>query len=354
MSELLHPIAIQLETLNFCNAKCVMCPASTTSRARGTMSDATFARIVEQILQLPTKPTVTMHGTGEPLLYKKLGERIRTLAQHGIPVYLQTNGALLTRTRAFDVIDAGVTSIEFSIESLTKEVFERIRVGLDLDEVITNVLSCIEIRNKLNPAVNVGLVCIVNEETEAGQAAYERFFDEHFAPGDQLTIVPRHNFARSYASVAKPSDAACGFVINSLSIQYDGIVNLCCVDSERVHALGDVHKNTIVEIFNGEAFDRIRRAHLEGRRREIGLCTDCNVPESIARYTRRTIASAQPVEPNEQLGASTAQPESATPTAVPVDVYPAASGAQSKWTDRLKAAARTIVRPAVERLRHQA
>lgn len=72
-----YPRSVQLETLNSCNAKCVMCPATTTGRPRGIMTDATFNRIVSQVIEFPQKPDVTLHGTGEPFLYKKLGERIK-------------------------------------------------------------------------------------------------------------------------------------------------------------------------------------------------------------------------------------------------------------------------------------
>jgi wyosine [tRNA(Phe)-imidazoG37] synthetase (radical SAM superfamily) len=286
---MIYPTAVQLETLNFCNAKCVMCPATTTSRAHSTMSDAIFNRIVEQIAAFPTKPRVSLHGTGEPLLYKKLGQRIRTLTKHGIPVYITTNGSIVTRARAFELIDAGITAIEFSIESLNKEIFERIRVGLDLDEVIANFLSFVELRDKLNPKITIGMVFIAHDDNADSLAEYEAFFEQHLSSGDELTVVPRHNFASSYDSHAAPSDIPCSFVVNAINIQSDGIVNLCCVDSEQTYALGDLNKNTIVEIFNCERFNEIRRAHAEGRRHSLPLCSSCNVPEVLAQYKRRTL-----------------------------------------------------------------
>lgn len=276
-----YPSAVHIETLNFCNAKCVMCPATTTGRVRGTMTDATFNRILAQILEMPERPSVTLHGTGEPLLYKKLGDRIRALTRHGITVNLTTNGALLTRMRAFDVLDAGVNSIEFSIESLDKEVFEKIRVGLDLDEVIANLLSCIELRNRLNPACTIKMIFIAHEDNKASLSKYLEFCRQNLAERDVLTLVPRHNFAHGFDSEVPATSDPCGFPISSVNIQHDGIINLCCVDSEQEHPLGDVNKNTITEIFNDAPYGAVRAAHAEGRRGSIALCASCNVPEAI-------------------------------------------------------------------------
>lgn len=187
----------------------------------------------------------------------------------------------MTRTRAFEVIDAGIATISFSIETLNKEIYEKIRVGLDLDEVITNVLSFIELRDRLNPGIPIKIVFIAHTDNRETIGDYAQFCLKHLSPHDTLVTVPQHNFANAFQSEVSAGTRLCGFPFTSINILYDGMVNLCCVDTEVQHPLGNVNENTILEIFNGERYREIRAAHSSSRRNSVSLCASCNVPEAL-------------------------------------------------------------------------
>jgi radical SAM protein with 4Fe4S-binding SPASM domain len=243
------------------------------------MTDEIFNVIVEQLANFPEKPVVSLHGTGEPLLYKKLGKRINKLSKLGIPVTLTTNGSLLDRNRSFEVIDAGVDTVQFSIETLSKQVYEKIRVGLDLNQVLDNLASFVEIRDKFNKPVKIELVMIIHSDNRDGVKEYGDFFQKNFRRGDMLTIVHQHDFAQNYESNITASKISCSTLINNISIQYDGIVNLCCVDSEQKYNMGNLLDNSILDIFNNVMFNEYRKLHANGNRDQIDLCSNCTVPE---------------------------------------------------------------------------
>lgn len=68
---------------------------------------------------------------------------------------------------------------------------------------------------------------------------------------------------------------ACSYLFTTLAINSDGTVGVCCVDWSRKTLCGDVHKQSLQAIWNGEELKRLRLLHLAGRRREIDSCRSC-------------------------------------------------------------------------------
>jgi len=57
-------------------------------------------------------------------------------------------------------------------------------------------------------------------------------------------------------------------------ILYNGDVLLCCVDWERSTVLGNLKEKSLAEIWNSEAYMRIRRDYFNNRTNNI-LCGKC-------------------------------------------------------------------------------
>jgi MoaA/NifB/PqqE/SkfB family radical SAM enzyme len=68
-----------------------------------------------------------LHGYGEPLLDKKIIDRVKTCSKRGIPTYFSCVPANLTLERAKEVMDAGLTVFKFSNDVLDDELQKRIR-----------------------------------------------------------------------------------------------------------------------------------------------------------------------------------------------------------------------------------
>ncbi|MEQ9566734.1 MAG: radical SAM protein, partial [Pseudomonadales bacterium] len=114
--------------------------ADRMERAR-LMSDALFDKICEEITPYADQMRrVTIQLLGEPLLDKKLESKISRLKKIGIKeVFFSTNGSLFTDKRAVSILESGVDEVDFSVDGATKETFEKIRVGLNYDEVVDNI-----------------------------------------------------------------------------------------------------------------------------------------------------------------------------------------------------------------------
>ncbi|MEW6270785.1 MAG: radical SAM protein [Thermodesulfobacteriota bacterium] len=138
------PREIQLEVTGACNLRCRMCLVRyrpPLGRRTASLDLALFRRVVDA---LPDLERVTLQGLGEPLLAPDLVAMVAYAAGRGIRVGFNTNGTLLTRERARDLIAAGLAWLHVSIDGATEATYEGIRDGSSLARVQANVASLME------------------------------------------------------------------------------------------------------------------------------------------------------------------------------------------------------------------
>ncbi len=279
---LAFPKYFEMETVNACNARCVMCPLPQSRRK--PMSDELFKKISDEIISHAGHvKRVALYRDGEPLLDPKLPERIAVFKQKGIKrVGISTNVSLLTKERAKAVLNAGLDEIILSIDSLKKEVFENIRQGLTFETVMENALMYIKLRNKLRPASQIW-VRMVRQETNAGEwEAYEAFWKEKLNESDRVNFHEIHNWGGQLdgSNTDKKNtekEMPCIALWSLMPIFSDGTVPLCNVDFQAKHVLGDLNCESIEEIWKSDRMARIRQEHLAGQKGKTArICRDCN------------------------------------------------------------------------------
>ncbi|GAB5449589.1 radical SAM protein [Gymnodinialimonas sp.] len=140
------PLNFELELISRCNARCNFCPIQDMDRLGNTMSDEVLDRILERIAQLDTS-LVYLCGVGEPLLYKKLVDVVRRVSTEvGCPVGVNTNGQLLTGARFEELLDAGLSMVNVSINGTSNGVYEEHMKYLDRDKVTRNLKEVLKIK----------------------------------------------------------------------------------------------------------------------------------------------------------------------------------------------------------------
>ena len=138
-----------------CNAKCIHCiyevfpeTKSKTSGDKAFMNLYTFKKIADECSKYP-HVLLRLVGFGEPMLNPKFFEMIEYAKGVGCNVGIITNGALLTREKAERLLNSNIDAVDISVDAYTKEVYEKIRVGLDFDKLKNNVKDLISLRNKM-------------------------------------------------------------------------------------------------------------------------------------------------------------------------------------------------------------
>ncbi len=103
------------------------------------MKEEVFERFKKEIL--PKTANVMIRGLGEPLLHKDITRIVTTCKAAGATVMITTNGTLLDRKLARELIEADLDGIEVSLDAGTPETYEAIRKKGDFHRVISNLLT---------------------------------------------------------------------------------------------------------------------------------------------------------------------------------------------------------------------
>jgi MoaA/NifB/PqqE/SkfB family radical SAM enzyme len=271
------PRTIRVETTNACNAKCIICPHGEMDRVTGIMTDELFHKIAAECAAARVD-TLHLHNFGEPLVDKKLPERIALCKSLGIRrVKIISNGSLLTEDRARALIDAGLDEIKISFDGANKEEFERIRAPLKYEAVVGNVIGLARIRNEKGAKLKINVTCSSTTDKDATMSALEKHVDG-------FTFASIHNWADwesdTVAEGARHSRTRkpCARVWQTFTILADGRVSLCCLDYDGRVVLGNLSEDgqTIRGIWKNQAYAEIRRRHREGRQGEIAICAGCS------------------------------------------------------------------------------
>jgi radical SAM protein with 4Fe4S-binding SPASM domain len=137
-----------VETVLGCNLRCPECAVggNLTSRKFGRMRLEDYKIIVDKIK--PYAETVYLIIWGEPLLNDDIIDMINITSKYA-KVIISTNGMLLTEEIANNLIKSGVSSILVSIDGTTQTVYEKYRVGGNLERVL-NSLRLLQEINKAN------------------------------------------------------------------------------------------------------------------------------------------------------------------------------------------------------------
>ena len=90
--------------------------------------------------------TVVLEGWGESLLYKNLIDVIRLVKREGPQVGFVTSGKGLDKKYIFELINAGVDFIGFSLAGSSARTHEAIRVNSDFEDLLKNIKTFNEIK----------------------------------------------------------------------------------------------------------------------------------------------------------------------------------------------------------------
>jgi len=277
---------ISIETILNCNARCIMC-AHAYKQLMGVMSMDLFKKIIKDCRSLSIKD-VGLSVYGEPLMDPFLFERIHFLRKYNMNYGFFTNGSLLDKSKARILFElGGLKNINFSICGYKTKVYEAVMVGLKRDVTYKNVidfLSLKEIFRRHDLYVSISTVKLHLNKKDMRD--FVKFWQKQkgvdaIITGDLWDRVGSQSI-ENIGILGKMHKkniwrSPCKQLWGSVYIYYDGRVAPCCDDGdERKLIIGDVNSQNLLEIFNGEPIENLRKLHLENKRHLHPVCSSCS------------------------------------------------------------------------------
>jgi len=279
------PETILLETSSGCNGLCVFCPYEEVKDTlpKGRMDEDIFRKVVDEIARFRPKNLIPCF-LNEPLLDSRLNERLQYIRRHApkTRVNLTTNASLLTEDKITALVDGGILhEINISFQGISKRVYETSMPGLNFERTKENVEQLIRYVRKhgrKEPEITVTMVHtrIVAPELKEARDYWKRL-------GVKVRVLDYENRSGETDDTIAVEEMlpydACKRPFNTAVITFDGKVVLCCVDYKRKMVMGDLHEESLYDIWNGMKFREVRRLFLSKRRNQIPACRNCRIAE---------------------------------------------------------------------------
>lgn len=283
------PRMLDIELTSACNFRCLMCPTGNLSLKRDAefMREGTMLEIIDQCRD--HVPGLRLIGWGEPLLNVSIVDFIIAATEIGSPTHLNTNGSLLTRHLAIDLVDAGLSSIKFSFQGVDAASYREMR-NTDFFE---GVIEAIGYMRRARGDQALPWIAVSTSTTSETPEMIEAFRERVAPLADQVSVGRTiFDFMDLNAVRLKDEDrerlerlrvfqpknlrhpSPCPEVFDKLSIHADGSVVLCCNDFDGVVTLGNVNKTPIAELWRHPKIEAYRE-RLARRDYDAPLCKTC-------------------------------------------------------------------------------
>lgn len=275
------PKNMLLEVTNICNHSCVFCANSKSSRKKGYIDEEFAKRILREAYKLGTRE-VGFYSTGEPLLNKNLEIYIREAKEIGYEyTYITTNGALLNKERIESLIQVGIDSIKFSINSGTAQNYKFIHGRDEFEKVYDNLKNLYIYRKEKKLKFKIFISCILTRYTENEKELVKNIFSAYVDEivflncKNQCGVMYEVNGKLTLDSpILKEDNKICPLPFNKLHVTYDGYLTACCADFQNYLAISDLNKNSLKDAWECKEFQELRKKHLEDNLEET-LCFNC-------------------------------------------------------------------------------
>lgn len=272
------PIDIVVETISYCNLRCIMCPQPTLMRERGEMQLEVFQKIADEIARESPSSNLWLALMGEALLVgDKLVEMIHYAKTKGIRnVHLNTNARFMAPEMSEKLITSGVDEIIVGLDAFTSETYDRVRVGGDFAETVRNIEYLLAVKQERELAKPVVILqFIVMEENEHEEEQFKSYW---LSRGAVVKIRPKLGWgagveAKNLNLPESARDFPCPWLNRTVSIHWSGRFAQCDADFEGNYSPGDIRTQSIREIWMGELAKR-RKRHWEGDFTH-DLCKNC-------------------------------------------------------------------------------
>lgn len=299
--EYLMPRHVQIESVGgkgMCTARCTMCTIEDWQKPPRIMQQAEFEKFVLDLVPFQEHVDhVTLHCNGEPLMDKRLHDKVAFLKRHGFRgTGFATNCTLLDERRARALLDAGLDTIICSIDGFTKATHEAIRHRTHFETIVQNVERFLALRDERaasgRPATRVLVRMILQDTNRHEWDDYQAFWRARLDPakGDGVLQFPIHNWGgqmenwqQNLALYGQGKVFECEDLFDRLIVFSDGTVSHCDADYNGFFPHGSVFEQHFLEVYNGPIFSRYRTAMQEGRLLELDHCKSCSIPQARAR-----------------------------------------------------------------------
>tara|TARA_B100001964_G_C14216682_1_gene593144 strand:- start:764 stop:1924 length:1161 start_codon:yes stop_codon:yes gene_type:complete len=273
------PPCLQIEPASICNYRCVFCYQTDRDLTNpkngymGLMSLKLFNKVID--LAEGKCEAISLASRGEPLINRDIEEMLAYAAGKFLALKINTNAWFLDERKCHAILQADVNTVVFSADAAAEPLYSQLRVNGRMDRVLANVRLFQDIRARhYSDSKTITRVSGVRTGDDQSLDEMERFWGDLV---DQVAFVKYNPWENTYQRSLNDIAAPCSDLWRRMFVWWDGTVNPCDVDYLSTLAVGDANSEHLSEIWNGDKYNALRKAHLARRRNSITPCMRCTL-----------------------------------------------------------------------------
>lgn len=269
---LAFPLHLDIEPTNRCNLRCTFCDKlpSLTPDQLGFMDFGLYQRILDESGEHGLY-SIKLSYRGESLLHPRLTDMVAYAKRRGvIDIAFNSNGMLLTESKAHELIDVGLDRISISIEGTDPEYYERERRGARFDTVRRNVERLKELRERLGrkfPRIRIQTVALLGLDLAEYARVWAPFCDETASVDYRDVSAPE--------VVLVDHEWACPNIWQRMAITWDGRIMVCNFNDTEAMQCGQAPGDSVRASWHSELARNTRALHQQGLSHTVKACRAC-------------------------------------------------------------------------------
>jgi len=223
------PPQLDFELNYSCNFSCITCTWNIESKIKDKdtwFPFSVYKEIIDYSIPKGLK-AIRLNYLNEPLMRKDINKFIKYAKDAGIlDIYFSTNGSLLTEKISRELIEAGLSRIQISIDAYTKDTYDKIRKGGNFNQIKKNIEKFIEIKRGMDvtlPTIRVNFV-----KTDDNEHELEDFVKYWETKVESIGIQSYINILGYEKAEYVRKKFKCNQPFLHLTIRYDGTILPCC------------------------------------------------------------------------------------------------------------------------------
>jgi radical SAM protein with 4Fe4S-binding SPASM domain len=249
---------LQIESHAFCNRDCWFCPRTydrsgnyidrNGKKISHQMPTDIILNLLDQAMAMGFQGQVGFHHYSEPLLDPRNITLAREARRRGMKPYLHTNGDVLKKNQRL-------------CEEVA-EVYGSIIIGLYDYRTNDELQSAKQYWKTRLPETNLQFSAI---GPEGARRALSMGMPRALVPSDSRMAVPDLLY----------SNGPCHRPLIRMIIRHDGGISNCCEDTFGAFDLGNIHSDSMKDLWFSERHQTIVANLIAGRREMYSLCRNC-------------------------------------------------------------------------------
>lgn len=277
----LFPSRVTLELTNRCNLSCTFCPRRYMEKDRGFLDTGLAKALLDEMADHSPVSFVPFFR-GESLLHPQWFDILNHAQEKSVgEIQFTTNASLLSGDNIERILDLGLSFISFSLDTRDPELYNSSRRGADFGQTMQNVLDFMRRRDERGVETQVQVSAVETPEHRPGMDA----FVEYWKPvADLVRVYVEHSVDGKPGSIDEPlpefeTRLPCYKPFSDMVVYWNGQVACCNHDWTRMvdgSPLGDVSRDGIERVWQGDAYAKLRETHVQGTLNGVVPCSGCD------------------------------------------------------------------------------